>query len=355
MNSQSFMTGILPMSSDKVRNNMKTAYFWLTAKARIIAEKLQSAYGGFIFEKDNLKENARSAFYEYEALVFIMASGIAVRMIAEYISDKSHDPAVIVIDQNGEFVISLVSGHIGGANRLARELAGILNAAAVITTATDRAGIIAFDEFAAENDTAIENLKEVRYISSHLLDGGRVDLITRLDTDISDENITVTGEYRGNTSVVLDTGMTVENPVSHILYLRPRIIYIGTGCKKNTDSLYYEQCFNDFISSNHISPLSVKCIATIALKENEDCIVSLCRKYGYELKIISQSDILKCGDIFEKSEFVEKITGVPSVAESSAYIASGYGKILCKKTKYSGITFSLAQSEKFFRRNKHER
>lgn len=95
---------------------MKTAYFWLTAKAKIIAEKLQSSYGGFIFEKDNLKENVKAAFYEYDALVFVMASGIAVRMITEYISDKSHDPAVIVIDQNGEFVISLLSGHIGGAN-----------------------------------------------------------------------------------------------------------------------------------------------------------------------------------------------------------------------------------------------
>ncbi len=346
MNSQSFMTEILPMSSDKVRNNMKTAYFWLTAKAKIIAEKLQSAYGGFIFEKDNLKENVKSAFYEYDALVFVMASGIAVRMIAEYISDKSHDPAVIVIDQNGEFVISLLSGHIGGANRLAEKLAGIINAVPVITTATDRAGVISFDEFAVKNDIAIENLKELKYISSRLVDGGEIDLVTNLDTDISDKNINISEKYRGNESVILDTGMTVENPVSHILYLRPRIIYIGTGCKKNTDPLYYEQCFMDFLSSNHINPLSVKSIATIALKENESCINSLCRKYGYELEIISQSDILKCGDIFEKSEFVEKITGVPSVAESTAYIASGYGKIICGKTKYSGITFSMAQSDR---------
>ena len=119
--------------------------------------------------------------------------------------------------------------------------------------------------------------------------------------------------------------------------------YIGTGCKKETNADYYENCFLDFINKNKINPLSIKGISTIALKKDEKCINNLCQKYNYTLEIIDKNEIEKYSDIFEKSDFVKEVTGTSSVSEGSAYIASGKGKILCKKTKYSGITFAIAK------------
>ncbi len=321
---------------------MKIAYFWLTSKGKNIAEKISEIKGGHIFEKENLKKNTEKAFREFDALIFIMATGIAVRTIAPLIQSKLSDPAILVISQDGKFVISLLSGHIGGANRLTYEISDIINAVPVVTTATDTENVIAFDEYAIMNNMKIENPENIKYISSDLIEGREVDLISSINTKISEKNVCIVKEYRGKNSVVIDIGLKIKNPVSHILYLRPRIIHIGTGCKKNTDSHYFEECFLDFLEKNNVNILSVKNIATVSLKKNEKCIQDLCRKYNIELNIIDNDEIEKHSSIFNGSDFVKQITGVSSVAEGSCYISSEKGKIICEKTIYKGVTFAMA-------------
>lgn len=157
---------------------MNTAYFYLTDEGGKLAHKLAAAHPGDIYNKENFKENLRAGFGRYDSLVCIMATGIVVRILAPLIVHKTSDPAVVVLDQKGKYAISLLSGHLGGANDLAREMAVISGGEAVITTATDVAGELSFDTFAKKYDMAIENIGQLKHISGALLSGKKVNVFT---------------------------------------------------------------------------------------------------------------------------------------------------------------------------------
>lgn len=327
---------------------MKTAYFYLTENGLEIAEKLKQTFGGEIFGKENFRNSVQKSFENCELLVFITATGIAVRTIADLIQSKLSDPAVLVIDQKGKFVISLISGHLGGGNFYARQFAEKLNAIPVITTATDTENIFAVDEFARQNNIAIENPENIKLISSALLRGENIDFVTNFKVNgISDSNIEFTENFRGNNSIVLDTGLKAETE-NIILYLRPKILCLGIGCKKNIEYERLKESFLDFMLKNNQSILSLKCVATIELKKNEPAINRLCKEYGLPIEIVGNEQIEAVESRFEFSDYVKKVTGVGSVAEASAFIASGMGKSICGKTRYNGITFSLSQSNQDF-------
>ena len=157
---------------------MNTAYFYLTDEGGKLAHKLAAAHPGDIYNKENFKENLRAGFGKYDSLVCIMATGIVVRIFAPLIVHKTSDPAVVVLDQKGKHAISLLSGHLGGANDLAREMAAISGGESVITTATDVAGELSFDTFAKKYDMAIENIEQLKHISGALLAGKKVNVFT---------------------------------------------------------------------------------------------------------------------------------------------------------------------------------
>lgn len=321
---------------------MKIAYYYMTSAGFKTASEVCRLTGGDVRPKDNFRENVRSDFRKYDALVFVMAAGIAVRMTAPLLEGKDRDPAVLVMDQEGKFVISLISGHLGGANDLARRISKLTGAQAVITTATDVEGVLSFDEFAKDNDLYIENLHDLRYISGALVEGKEVCLVSGYDITGNTEeygNIRLCSRPEGEYSVIV-TDRTDTKYQGTALILRPRDIVVGTGCKKNTDPLFYEECFLKYLSENSISIHSVYAVSTVGLKKNETAVTDLCSKYGFELIVVSDEEILSCGDIFECSEFVKSVTGLPAVAESSSCIASGFGEKITGKTRYPGITFA---------------
>ena len=127
---------------------MSTAYFYLTGEGEQLARKLAASHPGDLYDKENFKTNLQEAFHRYDYLVCIMATGIVVRILAPLLVHKTSDPGVVVLDQRGQYAISLLSGHLGGANDLAREMASLSGGEAVITTATDVAGELSFDTFA---------------------------------------------------------------------------------------------------------------------------------------------------------------------------------------------------------------
>lgn len=346
MNCQNFMTRHSLMNSDRGYDNLKTAFFYLTPKGRETAEKIQSLIGGEIVPKEHFKEYVYKYFHTYDALIFIMAAGIVVRTIAPFVDKKSTDPAVIVVDQNCEFIISLLSGHLGGANDLTRDIAFKTGAYPVITTATDVQGVISFDEFAKKNNLYIENLHDLKYISSALLEGEKIDVVSDINIICQKDypHINFSDSIESNVGVVI-TDRIYNTSDKKVLILRPKCLVIGTGCKKNVDSEYYEKCFLKFLDEYGYSINSVESIATISLKKNEPAIQNICRKYNKNLVIVSDDEIKNCDYQFEVSEFVQKITGLPAVAESCGYIASGYGEILTGKVKYDGITFALCRKK----------
>ena len=385
---------------------MNTAYFYLTDEGGRLAHKLADAHPGDIYNKENFKENLREGFQKYDSLVCIMATGIVVRILAPLIVHKTSDPAVVVLDQKGKHAISLLSGHLGGANDLAREMAAISGGEAVITTATDVAGELSFDTFAKKYDMEIENIGQLKHISGALLSGKKVNVFTdknveKLYPELLEEqkrgsihifslsefckvyknNITTTENIKSDTAeetaipavvidegFVLDTNYTVqsekivdisvaEKEVSAtmtavsmipVLYLRPRTICAGIGCKRNMEQKPIEEALLQTLKEEGIHPLALKCIATIPLKSDEPGIIGTAENLHVPLKIIPTEeiealDISKLG--IATSEFVASQTGVLSVSTACSYIASERGEILRDKAKYKGITIALSRME----------
>ena len=264
---------------------MNTAYFYLTDEGGRLAHKLAAAHPGDIYNKENFKENLQAGFGKYDSLICIMATGIVVRILAPLIVHKTSDPAVVVLDQKGKYAISLLSGHLGGANDLAREMAAISGGEAVITTATDVAGELSFDTFAKKHDMAIENIGQLKHISGALLSGKKVNVFTdknaaELYPELAKEQkrgmidiLPLSEFFKTYTiesnipAVVIDERLFVSSSTvpqaAPVLYLRPRTICAGIGCKRNMEQKPIEEALLQTLKEEGIHPLSLKCIATI--------------------------------------------------------------------------------------------
>ena len=140
---------------------------------------------------------------------------------------------------------------------------------------------------------------------------------------------------------IADTTESVAAP--HVLYLRPKSLVLGVGCKKQIPPAHLEQCFRTFLQEHHLSLSAVEKLATIGLKREEPAILALCEKYRLPLEIVADADIQACAYPFAASAFVQQVTGLPSVSEASAYLASGCGEVLTGKVKYSGVTFAACR------------
>ena len=260
---------------------------------------------------------AREFFSSCDALLFIGAVGIAVRAIAPLVKDKTTDPAVLVMDEAGRHVIPLLSGHIGGANALALEIARRTGAEPVITTATDLRGVPAIDTWAVDQDCAIENPAAIQAISSAVLGGKQVG--------------------------VAITEREIKPPYPVTLYLRPRTLTLGAGCRKDIDPETFEEKVKDFLKECGVSLLSVKALATIDRKKEERAFLRFCEKYRLPLLTYTAAELKAVPGCFAHSDFVEKTVGVDNVCERAA-AASG-GRLLMGKTILDGATFALAGEE----------
>lgn len=336
---------------------MRIAIVTVTKKAEDIAKKIAEKIPcDLYFHKENetTKQVIHSIFSKYDSIICVMACGIAVRAIAEVLKSKKTDPAVIVIDEMGRNVISLISGHIGGANELTNKIAKILNANPVITTASDVSNHFSIDMFAKNNNSIIENEGYLTQISSDIVNGKNVVFYTdfnfepKLIAKVSSIN-----ELSNYNSAVIFSPYYYNVDIP-LVYIRSKCLFVGIGCKKGVtyDEIYsfVLKCFKE----NDLSLCSINSIATIDIKQNEAGIIELANKLNVDLKIIPKSEIEKIENGFEKSAFVSENIGVASVCEPCAYIASNFGELLVTKQKGNGITLAIAINW-HFEENKSER
>ncbi len=267
-----------------------------------------------------LSEWAGKMFREASALIFVSACGIAVRAVAPHVKDKMNDPAVVVIDESGRFVVPLLSGHVGGANDLARKIAAFLHAVPVITTATDVNNLVAVDEWAVKNDCAIENPGAVKSVSGSLLEGYPVGVA------VTYENIPV--------------------PFPITLMLRPRVLVLGAGCKRGVSPEDFESSAMDFLKGAGVSVMSLKALATIDIKRDEPAMKIFAESHNIPLVTFAADELNTLKGSFTASERVRHFTGTDNVCERSCVLCAGEGGVLLRsKTVYNGITFALARSE----------
>lgn len=280
-------------------------------------------------------------FNKTDALLFVGSCGIAVRAIAPHVKDKASDPAVLVIDECSTFVVSLLSGHIGGANALAKELAEAFKARPVITTATDVAGIFAIDTWAVRQGLHIANPDRIKSISARLLEAKSV----KLKSDFPIEGKLPIGIVLvENNADVADIRITYKAEVKpETLSLIPPIITLGIGCKKRISAQAIEGAFFEVLGRANCHPKAVRQICSIDLKAEEAGILELAQKYSLPFRTYSAEELNQVPGNFTGSAFVASVTGVDNVCERSAVLGSGGGgQLIVSKQAKEGITMALA-------------
>jgi cobalt-precorrin 5A hydrolase len=298
---------------------------------------------GLLTKEESLNEWCEKKFQTEDALIFIGATGIAVRAIAPFVKDKRKDPAVIVIDEHGDYVISLLSGHIGGANELALTVAKMIQAIPIITTATDVNHTFAVDVFAKKNNLFISSMFEAKRISAKVLDHEPIGFCS--DYPIEGEVDKVfTSSKNVETGVVVSCKKN-RGDFSHTLQLIPPIIHLGIGCKRGTKASVVERKILALLEEKNLSIHSLCDIATIDLKKDEEGLLAFSKKYGIPFLTYSAEELMQANGHFASSSFVKSITGVDNVCERSiVYGGQKNGKkieLIQQKIPGDGMTLAL--------------
>ena len=303
-----------------------------------------------LYHKD-VKNHFPILFYEYDAIIAIMASGILIRSIAPLVESKLSDPAVVNIDDNGKFVISTLSGHLGGANDLAIKISKLINATPVITTSTDVNNKLGIDVLARDLYLSIDKPEEILFFNKSILDGCEISLTVN-----PNKNFEYLFEYLSNNDNELNVSIYYSSKVNpdeilvsfdeHELILKEKRIVVGIGCRRDKEYEKIHEGFMKTLNELKILPSRVNLLASAEIKKDEKGILELSEKMDIPVEFveIDKLKLFESNDV-SKSEFVYSKFGIYGVCEPSALIMAGFrSKLIYKKTSYDGVTISVAVS-----------
>ncbi|MDY5612668.1 cobalt-precorrin 5A hydrolase [Dysosmobacter sp.] len=318
----------------------RIAYLSFTDRGAALAEQLRAALGGTAsctrqMENFSLSQWTAEAFDAFDALVFVGAVGIAVRAVAPFLKSKAEDPAVVAVDECGRFAVPVVSGHLGGANDLAREISKICGAVAVITTATDANGLFAVDEWAKHQNCVVTDPHGIKAVSARILAGETVRVRSEWPVEgPCPEGVALTDgpDWDARVDVRRHEGG---------LCLAPRALVLGVGCRKGMPREALETAFRELCAEENLWPEAVCAAATIDLKAEEPGLLDFCAGHGWPLTCYSVEELRRAEGTFTASVFVERTMGVDNVCERSAVCAAG-GPLLTGKHAGNGVTMALA-------------
>ena len=287
-----------------------------------------------------LSEWAQQHIPDAEALIFIGAAGIAVRTIAPFIKSKTVDPAVLVLDEKGNYVIPLLSGHIGGANELALWISEKIMAVPVLTTATDVNHKFAVDVFAKKNHLWISSMKLAKEVSAQILQDEELPMGCGdgcLDAGHENSQLLYQNCEDGKKAT-----FWIHLGEGEYLHLVPAAITLGIGCRKGTSIDTIERVVGSILTENGIFPQGIEQIASIDLKKEEPGILQLAEKWGLPFVTYSSEQLKAVHGEFTASPFVQQVTGVDNVCERSAVLGSRMGELIVRKQAQDGVTAACA-------------
>lgn len=315
----------------------------VTEKGNKIAEKINEKLNGKVFFKSrenlDLKNVTKDFMENLEGIIFISSTGIAIRLTAPYLKGKSKDPAIVVVDVNNNFTISLLSGHLGGANELTLKVSSILNNTPVITTATDGMNLEAPDMIAKNNNLIIDNLNVCKNIASLLVNGNNVYFKDDKELIKLPKGYIKTKEVKNNTLWI--TNKLDNKNEDNILRLLRKDVILGIGCRKDTDSNKLKKFVLKTLKENNYDERAVKIIGSIDVKKNEKAIIDLAKYFNCEFKTFNKDEINSVDCNYEESDFVFKTVGVKGVCQPTVHLLGG--EVTLKKIKYEGMTLSIGE------------
>lgn len=368
---------MIELCEDRLANIQKTNSYAIVAITKhgvTLARKLAATFSNSDlyymakFEKGDEKERNiqmftgsvrllfPALFQSYKGIIVIISLGAVVRMIAPLLKDKKTDPAVVVIDDKGEHVISVLSGHLGGANELTREVAAAINARPIITTASDVQKTIPVDLFGSRFGWQWESAEKLTPVSASVVNEERVAVIQEsgetdwwhIDTPLP-KNIRVFSSiqealpYDPEAALVVTHRLLTEEEKSilhnGVLY-RPKVIGLGIGCNRGTSVAEIEQVIEETLFELQFSIKSVKAICTIDLKKDEEGLLEIVGKHGWEFVYYSP-DQLNGAKIEAPSDTVYKYTGAYGVSEPAVRLYTGAEQLALVKKKSGNVTISV--------------
>lgn len=346
-------TKALPEISD-TRELSELMALWFSGVAEFHTEIPSELKADSVAERKKEKEKGRAS-----AIIFIGSAGIAVRAIAPFIRHKSEDPAVLVIDEAGHFVISLLSGHLGGANELTMYISRLISAEPVITTASDIEGAFSVDVFAKENGFILSDFGKAKDAQAKVLRGEKL----RIYSDISMENLLKRpgiGEAEMVSSKEIDKAdIVISYRTKYLEYSEPVIrpfnaiglrltakrIYVGIGARKGVSEEDVMKAYDNCLKSSGIDASAVSALVSIDIKKNEQGILTFSYKREIPFITYTPEELSSIQGDFASSAFVQSVTGVSNVCErAAAYAASRNGreKVLVHKQIYGNVTLAVA-------------
>lgn len=293
-----------------------------------------------------LEALAADLFQRYDCLIWIMASGIVVRSIAPLLQHKASDPAVLVMDECGQFVISLLSGHLGRANDDAHKIAVLLGAEPVITTATDVTGSLAVDTLAIKLDCAIDDLGSAKRVTAEIVNGSQVGLAAPWPLGISlpgnIKQVQPGDDLRGCSGLIVISETPPVAEHTNQVWLIPRRIVAGVGCRRGKDSAEIFGAICAAMDEAGLDLRTLSSLASVDLKADEVGLIATAQLLNVPFHIVSRDDINRLDVEFSKSEFVNAAIGVAGVCEPVALLCSG-GQLILPKRSDNGVTVALAR------------
>ena len=328
--------------------------------------------------KESLQVWTAQRMAEGDALLFIGACGVAVRAIAPNLTDKMHDVPVLVMDEEGQYVIPILSGHVGGANELAREFADLMDARPVITTATDVQKKFAVDLFAKRNHLEIMNKDGIAKVSAKALAGEQLTIAVRAQNiecyhpkfcEVCEEDFTeaenqllreasmhkqdqeVCGvelplrlvPYVKNQQIDIVVSEMPDNK-NALIWLRPKRYVVGMGCRKNKASEELLAFYQETLEQAMVEPGEVYALASIDKKKDEPGLLAISERMRIPFFTYTAEELNRVGACVHSSEFVKAQVGVDNVCERAALAGCGAnGTLIYEKQAFDGMTIAIAE------------
>jgi precorrin-4 C11-methyltransferase len=305
----------------------------------------------------SVRQVLQDAFARHNALVCLMSTGIVVRDLAPVLRSKHADPAVVVLDELGRTAISLLSGHKGGANALAQQVAEALGGSAVLTTASDTQKLPALDLLGRDDGWILERPEQLTAVIAAMVNGDSLGIVQDCGDDdwLSGPLPAHVRRYASPeellaatpSAALLITCRTLPDAlfaaIPRASVYRPPCLVVGVGCNRGTPANEILQNIQAALAGAGLSITAIKTIATIEDKADEIGLLELCGRQGWPLKIISRADIAAVENLPNPSAWAQKALGVPGVAEPAALLAAGAAELLVEKVKYPNVTVAVAK------------
>ena len=276
---------------------------------------------------------------ELDGFVCIMAAGIAVRAIAPLLQGKTSDPCVVVVDEQGRHVVSLLSGHLGGGNALARRVAAFSGGEAVITTASDTLGLVALDLWARAQNLVCESKEGLTQASAKLVNSGSLRIFSEVTIASLPQGLVEVGEPE-LADIVVSPSL---GDYGGAVVLRPKNLVVGVGCNRGVPVAELRQACEELFADQGLSQLSIRNLASIDLKKDEEGLLAFAKEQGWPLEFFSKEELNKIEGI-TVSEAALRNVGAIGVAEPAALLSAQSNDLLVGKRKWHNVTMAVARA-----------